>query len=605
MAKKTFARPARRSAPSPGPTGRRGRSGRTPATRGGRDGGRLGEASLGGQAYVATCRALVVHAAPSESSDAAALAIAEAAVRDVLGEGYVVEPLGVGARDYRVSREDGAAIPTTEAWTVVRRLAAHRDVADAEPAIDQPGLEPPPGTLDGPQGAPLLRPRDFSAVAPLPCAAHNPEWSLEMCRVKQAWALTPPTPDGRARGEGIVIGHPDTGYTRHAEIFDPSPRVRVADSYDFVLRQPDAVDPLEPGNPGHGTTTASVIMSSPGGAGTTFVSGIAPAATIVPLRVTPRVVLLGFDRLAEAIRYAADTGCHVVSMSLGGVAPSGALERAIAHAVAQGVVVLAAAGNVWPWVVYPARLDQVIACAACNCQRGIWKHSASGDTVDVTAPGETVWVARPGKDAGEADDIVDVGSGTSYAVATTAGACALWLAYHGRHALISRYGRGQIAAVFKEVLMTRGVDVPSGWRTDRHGAGILNVEKLLLAPLPATPPASGLRVRASIAPRGGNDVDRFLPYYPDVDPAVVRRGLVRTLRTTDRELPLVLAELGDELLFHVATNPDVRASVLKGGGPKKRGAMLPRTRPASATPRGAATTRLAREGSPALRARLA
>ncbi|BCS35921.1 hypothetical protein TBR22_A51560 [Luteitalea sp. TBR-22] len=529
-------------------------------------------------------------------------------MRESIGEGYVVEPLGVGARDYRVTRADGAAIPVGEAWAFTRALAGHRDIADAEPAIDQPGLEPPPGVLATPPATPVIRPRDFSADAPLPCAADDVEWSLALCRVKEAWALTPPTPEGRARGEGIVVGHPDTGYTRHAELFDPAPRVRVGDSYDFVLRKPDAADPLEPGNPGHGTTTASVIMSSPGGAaqgGGRGVSGIAPAATIVPLRVTPRVVLLGFDRLAEAIRYAADKGCHVISMSLGGVAPSGALERAVAYAVSQGVVVLAAAGNVWPWVVYPARLDQVIACAACNCRGGIWKHSASGDTVDVTAPGESVWVARPGKDAGPADDIIDTGSGTSYAVATTAGACALWLAFHGRDTLTARYGKGQIAAVFKEVLMTHGVNTPRGWRRDKHGAGILDVEKLLRAPLPATPPASGLRVRASVAPRGANDVDRFLPYYPEVEPAVVRRGLVRALRTTDRDLPLVLAELGDELLFQVATNPDVRARVLKGGGPKKRGAALPRSAPAGAAARTTTLTRLAREGSAALRARLA
>jgi thermitase len=546
-----------------------------------------------------------VFAAPSERDDVRAQSIAEAAVREAIGEGYQVDALGPGARDYRVSRTTGGLIEPGRAWTLARMLRAHRDIADAEPAIDQPGLEPPAGVI-APAGGPALRPRDFKADPPLPCASGNPEWSLELCRVKEAWALTPPAPGGRTRGEGIVIGHPDTGYTRHEEIWDVSPRVRVADSYDFVLRKPDAVDPLEAGNPGHGTTTASVIMSSTGGAGATFVSGIAPAATIVPLRVTPRVVLLGFDRLAEAIRYATDRGCHVISMSLGGVTPSGALERAVAHAVGEGVVVLAAAGNVWPWVVYPARLDQVIACAACNCQRGVWRQSASGDTVDVTAPGETVWVARPGKDAGQADDIVDVGSGTSYAVATTAGACALWLAFHGRDALIARYGKGQIAAVFKEVLMTQGVDTPSGWRTDKHGAGILNAEKLLAAPLPATPPAAGLRVRASMAPRAQNDVDRFLPYYPDVDPERVRRGLVRLLKTTDRDLPVVLAEFGDELLFHVATNPEVHARVLKGAsGPKKRGRLLePRAVPTAPGGRGP-VARLPREGSRALLARMA
>ena len=50
---------------------------------------------------------------------------------------------------------------------------------------------------------------------------------------------------------------------------------------------------------------------------------------------------------------------------------------------------------------------------------------------------------------------------------------------------------------------------------------------------------------------------------------------MRLLETTDRELPLVLAEIGDELLFHVATNPEVRARVVKGAGPKKRGRASP------------------------------
>ena len=547
--------------------------------------------------YTASCRALVVYAAPAERDDVRAASIAEVAVREAIGEGYTVQPLGPGARDFRVSPAEGRTIPVGRAWTLARTLKAHRDIADAEPAIDQPGLEPPPGVVED---RPAIVARDFTPEVPLPCAS-NPEWSLDLCRVKEAWALTPPTPAGRIKGEGIIVGHPDTGYTRHAEIFDAPPRIRVADSYDFVLRQPDAADPLERGNPGHGTTTASVIMSDTGGPATPFVSGVAPAATLIPIRVTPRVVLLGFDRLAEAIRYATDKGCHVISMSLGGVTPSGALERAVEYAVGRGVVVLAAAGKGWPWVVYPARLDQVIACAACNCQRGIWDKSASGDTVDVTAPGETVWVARPGPTADPADDIVSVGSGTSYAVAATAGACALWLAFHGHDALVNRYGAGQIAAVFKEVLMTSGVDTPAGWRPDKHGAGILNAEKLLQAALPSTPPAFGLRTRAAAIARPENDVDRFLPYYPDVEPARVRRGLVRLLKTTDADLAAVLADIGDELLFHVATNPDVRRRVLKGEGPKKRGRVLV----ARATARAATgPDRLPREGSRALLARI-
>lgn len=548
--------------------------------------------------YRAVCRGLLVLAAPAEAEDARAQAIAERAVADTLGDGWTVVPLGPGARDYRVTPSTGKTIQTSRAWALARKLRAHRDVADAEPALEQPGIEPPPGVAEDQPGA-GVRPRGFGDDAPLPCAAQDHEWSLDVCRVRQAWALTPPTPAGRTHGEGIIVGHPDTGYTRHAEIWDPAPRVLAADSYDFVRRQADALDPLERGNPGHGTTTASVIMSSTGGAGRPFVSGVAPAASLLPLRVTPRVVLIGFDRLAEAIHYAIDKGCDVISMSLGGPTPSRTLERAIDRAIEHGLVVLAAAGNVWPFVVYPARFDQVIACAACNCQRGIWSRSASGAAVDVTAPGESVWVARPGEDSGAADDFVDPGSGTSYAVATTAGACALWLAFHGRDALRARYGPGQVAAVFKELLIRHGVHTPPGWRTDRHGAGILDVEALLRAPLPSTPPADGLHTRAAFAPRAEHDVERFLTYFPDQDPARVRRGLVRLLKTTEADLPAVLTEFGDELVFHVATNPALRRRLLRGDGAKKRGRSITTRAMAAAAP-----DRLSREGSTALLRRI-
>ena len=106
-----------------------------------------------GEVYVATCRALLALAAPAERDDARAQSIAEVAVREAIGEGYRVEALGPGARDYRVSRADGALLAAGTAWTLTRALLAHRDIADAEPAIDQPGLEPPPGTL-GPARCP-------------------------------------------------------------------------------------------------------------------------------------------------------------------------------------------------------------------------------------------------------------------------------------------------------------------------------------------------------------------------------------------------------------------------------------------------------------------
>ena len=116
-------------------------------------------------------------------------------------------------RSPRTSRTPRAGRPTRPPASTARDRRASQP---HRPLPPQPGFEPPPGTL-GLEATAALRPRDFKADKPLACATTNPEWSLELCRVKEAWALTPPTPHGRIKGEGIVIGHPDTGYTKHAE----------------------------------------------------------------------------------------------------------------------------------------------------------------------------------------------------------------------------------------------------------------------------------------------------------------------------------------------------------------------------------------------------
>jgi thermitase len=205
----------------------------------------------------------------------------------------------------------------------------------------------------------------------------------------------------------------------------------------------------------------------------------------------------------------------------------------------------------------------VIAVAACNHDRQIWKSSATGPTVDVTGPGENVYVARA-----TTTDLEEVkpGSGTSFAVATTAGICALWLAHHGRDRLIARYGKANLAAVFKEVLLTAGVDgSPVGgkpWDTSKWGKGTVQAEELLAAPLPATAPAGGIEsLKASPVPVRQNDFDDIVAYLPGADPRVVHDRLVTALHTTGQELPSVLARHGKELAFHAAFDPAFRRAL--------------------------------------------
>jgi thermitase len=180
-------------------------------------------------------------------------------------------------------------------------------------------------------------------------------------------------------------------------------------------------------------------------------------------------------------------------------------------------------------------------------------------------------------------------SGTSYAVATVAGACALWLAYHGRKRLLKKFGAAHLSSVFREILLTQGFEKPAGWKTNKHGVGILRADRLLEAPLPRTPPA------AELAPlRSATHLERIADYLPDGDRPLLRGALARMLRVRPDELDEVLARHGDEVVFHLATNPALRRAV--------HGATAPRAKASGAARRTTVrSTELRKNASRALR----
>ena len=478
---------------------------------------------------------------------------------------WQVRPVAPHLHEFELVPMDGQRVDVGAAWNMARILAGRRDVEFVEPLFAYAGLEPDPSQLNA-YLAPHEMPHSAQRLAlggggddHKPCASADSEWSLKKVRAQDAWVL-PILPGGAAKGQGIVIGHPDTGYTLHPEIWGANgAQLLIGNGFDFVDDDPNATDPLTGKYPGHGTATASVIMSPLPVAAYRTVTGTAPEASLVPLRVSTSVIHLSFSRLIRAIYHAVDAaGVHVISMSLGGPFPSQALERALTHAIDRGVVPLAAAGNVWPFVVYPARYSDVIAVAATNCLDQKWAGSASGGAVDISAPGESVWRASAELARSQPKFKVGMSSGTSYAVATTAGVCALWLARHGRVALIDRYGQGGIAKAFRQVLKRAGHVVPTGWDANRMGVGIIDAHKALSAILPAT--TAGLTTRA---PKGV--LEQALDYFPEADPDRVASDLMTRIPAgRGRRAALVQRAFetgGDELLFHLGTNPALRARI--------------------------------------------
>ncbi len=481
---------------------------------------------------------------------AAATRLARRTVAATLPGEWAVERLPRSGGVYQALRRRPSLQPLVrQVWEFARRLDAHPDVVWAEAAVIQPGHDPDPARVA------TRAPRSGTGARPLPCSADG-EWSLANARLAEAFALIDGPP-----GRGIRIAHPDTGYTLHPEVRHPE-RLAVGLGYDFEADRRDPRDPLRGRSPGHGTATASVIMSTRGNEGGdgVGVSGSAPAATLVPLRVSSGVVHFSFRRLALAVDHAIGIEADVISMSLGGPFASRSLERMLDAAATQGIISLAAAGNIWPWVVHPARSSRVIAVAASNCQDEVWRYGAAGGDVDLAAPGQDVWraLAKPGDRYSDAR-----GSGTSYAVATVAGAAALWLSRHGRDRLRRRYPGAALPAVFRDILTRAGVRRPHGWDTRRHGAGLLDAVALLEAALPRRGPSA---VRPE--PAAGANLNHwreFGRYFPRVDETSMREALARLPGAGGEDPESFLARYGDELRFHLATSPAFRALLIRRG----------------------------------------
>ncbi len=204
--------------------------------------------------------------------------------------------------------------------------------------------------------------------------------------------------------------------------------------------------------------------------------GSAPRATLVPVRCLESVAVFDQSRVAKAIDHARLNGAHVITMSLGGVF-SAALHAALRKAVDANIIVVAAAGNCVGTVVWPARYEEAIAVGGVNAAFKPWRGSSHGSAVDVSGPAEFVLRAdaRVPADPGA----VSGGQGTSFATAHLAGLAALWLAHHGRAALLASLPPGvKLQHVFRS-LVRMGAIVPSGFDTSAYGAGIADAHKLL------------------------------------------------------------------------------------------------------------------------------
>jgi len=247
-------------------------------------------------------------------------------------------------------------------------------------------------------------------------------WAQRRLAQTQVWPLT--------RGEGVVIAVLDTGVS----VASPALAGAVRRGTDVVAGGAADSDCLGRGTALAGIVAARPIPSSP------FV-GVAPAATIVPIRIVDARGEIPPDGISRGITAALAAGADVILVGTGTTVPSAGLAEAVRTAEAQDVVVVASAANdaggradgaVW----YPAALPDVIAVGGVDEQGRPVGEPAAGSGVDVAGPGGSAASISP---RGKGHYRV---SGTPVAAAYVAGAVGLARSYNP--GLTAREVRGRL-----------------------------------------------------------------------------------------------------------------------------------------------------------------
>ncbi|MFE5096846.1 type VII secretion-associated serine protease mycosin [Streptomyces sp. NPDC056638] len=235
-------------------------------------------------------------------------------------------------------------------------------------------------------------------------------WSLQRVLLDELWQDT--------KGKGVRVAVIDTG------VDDVNPQLKTAvdtsAGADYLKggKSDGTVDEV-----GHGTKVAGIIAARPR-KGTGFV-GLAPEATIIPIRQNDEKNSGKDTTMATAIDHAIAKGADVINISQDttkALTETSALGRAVARALAHDIVVVASAGNDGmdgkPKRTYPAAFDGVLAVASSDRNNERAPFSQAGEFVGVAAPGVDIVSTVPGN--GQCTD-----NGTSFSAPYVAGVAAL------------------------------------------------------------------------------------------------------------------------------------------------------------------------------------
>ncbi|HLQ23149.1 MAG TPA: S8 family serine peptidase [Gemmatimonadales bacterium] len=279
---------------------------------------------------------------------------------------------------------------------ILADLGTHGKVRDVVPQIDAVTLQAASSQLDVIRGLSYVvaanpdAEREGAPIDTVPSSDFSnglSTWDQDAIDV---------TDFGRGRtvafdGSGVYVAVIDTGLLDSWRQYFPEQRVATQYAKCFSGGGGDTGNVSEPTNcwqhdqNSHGThVTSSVIGYSLGGVP---INGAATKATIIPVKVLKNAGFGWSSVIARGILYVAQLKAGplaaspvVINMSLGGPGLDAIEKAAIDYAIAQGVIVVAAAGNAGDaGMGYPGAYAPVISVAASGWV-GEWQPGADGRT---------------------------------------------------------------------------------------------------------------------------------------------------------------------------------------------------------------------------------
>jgi len=272
----------------------------------------------------------------------------------------------------------------------------------------------------------------------------NQKWNYDMINLKEAWEIT----EGSHQVFTAVL---DTGIDHTHESLKDFVATELGKNFSDSGTEDDTMD-----RHSHGSHVGGIIASY------NQVSGVMQKAKLIPVKVMNDEGIGTQYGIIKGIYHAVEQGADVINMSIGVENHHSAHEDAVNFAVAEGVVVVGAAGNSGEVPLnYPAKYPSVIGVGSLDRDGVRSSYSSYGDGLDLMAPGGGIYSTTPGNN-------YHYYSGTSMAAPHVAGVAGLM-----------RSVNPEISVETLRFILGDTAEYTEDMNQLEYGMGLVNAEKAL------------------------------------------------------------------------------------------------------------------------------